>query len=79
MNKRDSKSDYTWNTKIITYIISVYILSHTIMIVAWVLMSMEEYDKMVQLGFEPDEATPEEIKAYQESSHGKDWVEDFPF
>ncbi len=44
-----------------------------------VLMSIEEYDKMVKLGFEPDEATPEEIKAYQESSHGKEWVEAFSF
>lgn len=102
-----------WNTEIITYIVSVYILFSTIMIVAtdfisvshlktktsallkWltkgkkiilsrnqpigVLMSIEEYDKMVKLGFEPDEATPEEIKAYQESSHGKEWVEAFSF
>ncbi len=45
----------------------------------WVFMSIDEYNLLIKLWFEWDEATKEEIKAYKESSHWKDGVEAFSF
>jgi PHD/YefM family antitoxin component YafN of YafNO toxin-antitoxin module len=44
-----------------------------------VIMSVEEYNIMLKLWFKTDEATKEEIKAYKESTHWKEWVEAFSF
>lgn len=44
-----------------------------------VIMSINEYNMMLELWFKTDEATKEEIKAYKESTHWKEWVEAFSF
>ena len=44
-----------------------------------VIMSIDEYNMMLKLWFETDEATKEEINAYKKSSHWKEWVEAFSF
>ncbi len=45
----------------------------------WVFLSIEQYNAMRKIAFEKENATPEDIKAYQKSSHGQDGVEAFHF
>ena len=44
-----------------------------------VMMSIEEYNMMLELWIKTAKATKEEIKAYKKSSHWKEWVEAFSF
>ncbi len=45
----------------------------------WVFLSIEEYNALQKVAFEKEKATPEDIKAYKESSHWETWVEAFSF
>lgn len=45
----------------------------------WVILSIDEYNSMQKLNFEKEKATPEDIKAFQQSSHWDEWVEAFSF
>ncbi len=44
-----------------------------------VIMSINEYNMMLKLWYKTAKATKEEIKAYKESTHWKEWVEAFSF
>ncbi len=44
-----------------------------------VIMSINEYNMMLELWIKTAKATKEEIKAYKKSSHWKEWVEAFSF
>ena len=44
-----------------------------------VIMSINEYNMMLELWIKKAKATKEEIKAYKESTHWKEWVEAFSF
>ena len=42
-------------------------------------MSVDEYNTLLKLSFYHEKATKDDIKAYKQSSHGKDCVEAFWF
>lgn len=44
-----------------------------------VFLSIDEYNALLKLSFPAEKATPQEIKAYQASSHGEEAVEAFAF
>ena len=44
-----------------------------------VIMSINEYNMMLELWIKTAKATKEEIKAYKKSSHWKEWVEALSF
>lgn len=44
-----------------------------------VFLSINEYNALLKLSFPSEKASPEDIKAYQASSHGEDGVEAFSF
>lgn len=44
-----------------------------------VFLSIEQYNAMKKVAFERENATYEDIHAYQKSSHGQDGVEAFSF
>ena len=45
----------------------------------WVFLSISQYNNLKKTAFLKEEATKDDIKAYKESSHWKEWTEAFNF
>jgi exosome complex RNA-binding protein Rrp4 len=45
----------------------------------WVFLSVDTYNNLKKASFLREKATEDDIKAYKQSSHWKDWVEAFSF